>query len=66
MLDQLVDWARRHGEPADSKARALIGELTAICRPDGSWNDERVIVFTEYVDHPGLAGRAADRPRPGR
>jgi superfamily II DNA or RNA helicase len=49
MLAQLVDWADRHAEPADSKARALIGELTRICRPDGTWNDERVIVFTEYV-----------------
>jgi superfamily II DNA or RNA helicase len=49
MLAQLVDWADRHAEPADSKAKALIGELTRICRPDGSWNDERVIVFTEYV-----------------
>lgn len=48
MLAQLHDWARRHGERADSKARALIDELTAICKPDGRWNDERVVVFTEY------------------
>jgi superfamily II DNA or RNA helicase len=49
MLSQLVDWAERHGEPADSKARALIAELDRICRPDGRWTSERVIVFTEYV-----------------
>ena len=49
MLAQLVAWADRHAEPADSKAKALIEELTRICRPDGAWNDERVIVFTEYV-----------------
>jgi superfamily II DNA or RNA helicase len=46
---QLTAWAERHAEPADSKARALIGELNRICRPDGNWdNGGRVIVFTEY------------------
>jgi len=49
LLAQLADWADRHAEPADSKAKALIEELTRICRPNGAWNDERVIVFTEYV-----------------
>jgi len=29
---------------------ALVAELDAICRPGGVWGDERVIVFTEYVD----------------
>ncbi len=48
LLAKLSGWARRHGEHADSKARALVDELTRICRPDGAWNDERVVVFTEY------------------
>ena len=48
LLAQLSGWARRHAERADSKARALIEELARICRPDGAWNDERVVVFTEY------------------
>ena len=48
LLGQLSAWASRHGERADSKARALVEELTRICQPDGRWNDERVIVFTEY------------------
>ncbi len=46
---QLAEWAQRHALPADSKARALIGELSDICRPGGDWDKgERVIVFTEY------------------
>jgi superfamily II DNA or RNA helicase len=50
LLDEMLDWAERHAEPADSKAKALVAELDRICRPDGRWNDERVIVFTEYRD----------------
>jgi len=50
LLNQLQAWADRHAEPADAKALALVAELERICRPDGVWNDERVIVFTEYVD----------------
>ncbi len=50
LLDELRRWADRVAEPADSKATALIEELERICRPEGTWNDERVIVFTEYVD----------------
>jgi superfamily II DNA or RNA helicase len=49
-LAQLADWADLYGEPADSKANALIKELNRICRPDGDWSGgERLIVFTEYV-----------------
>jgi superfamily II DNA or RNA helicase len=50
LLAELQAWADRHAEPADAKALALMAELEAICRPAGRWNDERVIVFTEYVD----------------
>lgn len=51
LLEQLQEWAERFAEPADSKAHALIAELELICRPEGrTWTDERVIVFTEYVD----------------
>ena len=46
---QLAEWAQRYAGPADSKAEALVGELTRICRPGGDWaKGERVIVFTEY------------------
>ena len=50
LLRQMQAWCERHAEPADSKSLALVAELNWICRPDGEWNDERVIVFTEYVD----------------
>ena len=46
---QLTAWAERHAQPADSKAKKLVEELNAICRPDGDWDKgDRVIVFTEY------------------
>ena len=50
LLQELERWCARHAEPADSKAKALVEELERVCRPGGRWNDERVVVFTEYVD----------------
>ncbi len=53
LLDQLTAWAGEHGQESDAKARALLGYLVAECKggdPDGEWNDERVVVFTEYRD----------------
>jgi superfamily II DNA or RNA helicase len=51
LLADLQRWAARFAEPADSKATALVAELDRVCRPEpGRWADERVIVFTEYVD----------------
>jgi len=49
-LTDLQRWAHTHAGPADSKAEYLVSELKRICRPDGKWNDERVVVFTEYRD----------------
>lgn len=49
-LNELHDWARSRVGPADSKAERLVAELDRICRQDGRWNDERVVVFTEYRD----------------
>ena len=46
---QLTGWAERHAQPADTKAKKLVEELNAICRPGGDWDKgDRVIVFTEY------------------
>ncbi len=45
LLDQLTTWTAKVVGPPDSKARALLEELRRLRE-----TDERVIVFTEYVD----------------
>jgi superfamily II DNA or RNA helicase len=50
LLSELVAWARKHGDRPDAKARRLIELLEATCKPGGTWNDERIVVFTEYRD----------------
>lgn len=47
-LDELRAWAQRARNQADSKAKAILDWLTANLKPDGQWNDRRVILFTEY------------------
>lgn len=49
-LRELITWAHTQAGPADRKAERLVRELVHLCRPDGEWNDERVVVFTEYRD----------------
>lgn len=46
----LCRWARKFNSQPDSKAQALIDWLKANLMPDGVWNNERVIIFTEYRD----------------
>lgn len=48
LLGRMDDWAEMAASRPDSKATRLIEWLTATLRPSGNWNDERVIVFTEY------------------
>lgn len=50
LLDQLVSWAETWRNRADAKAERLLAYLDETCRPDGTWNDARVIVFSEYRD----------------
>jgi superfamily II DNA or RNA helicase len=53
LLARLAGWVDEHGTETDAKARALINYLVGVCKdgdPDGRWNDERLIVFTEYRD----------------
>ncbi|HEY1013513.1 MAG TPA: DISARM system SNF2-like helicase DrmD [Herpetosiphonaceae bacterium] len=50
LLDQLRGWAGvARGRP-DSRTRLLIDWLRRQLQPDGAWNSERVILFTEYRD----------------
>ena len=50
LLTELVAWAREHGDRPDAKVRQLLELLEATCRPEGRWNEERIVVFTEYRD----------------
>lgn len=48
LLRDLQDWANRSCSRPDAKATELLRWLEQTCKPGGQWNDERVIVFTEY------------------
>lgn len=55
LLEEMSAWAAVAGGRADSKATRLLEQLDGTCRPLSEdrvrrWNDERVIVFTEYRD----------------
>ncbi len=50
LLQGLVAWGKANGDRVDAKAKGLLDFLERICRPAGKWNDERVVVFTEYRD----------------
>jgi len=50
LLKQLSDWANNHREHEDSKAKAILAWLEEHLRPNGKWNDKRVVLFTEYRD----------------
>ena len=48
LLDELRAWAAQAAARPDAKTDAVIRWLKQTCRPDGQWNDERVLIFTEY------------------
>ena len=48
LLDTLSRYADQAGHGPDVKAQTLINWLKAHLRPHGVWNQERVILFTEY------------------
>lgn len=48
MLDDLRQWAQRAKNQADSKAKSVVAWLEANLKTSGQWNDQRVILFTEY------------------
>lgn len=50
MLDRLSAWANKNQNYTDSKAKAILTWLREHLKPDGKWNDKRVVLFTEYRD----------------
>lgn len=46
----LCRWAQKFNSQPDSKAQALIQWIKENLMPGGVWNNERVIIFTEYRD----------------
>jgi superfamily II DNA or RNA helicase len=68
LLSNMREWASREAGRPDAKAKVLLDFLHTTCRPGGHWNDERVIIFTEYRDTQNwlldlfsAAGLAGDR-----
>ncbi len=48
VIDKLHKWTRHASGRADAKAQQFIRWLNATLQPGGKWNNERVIVITEY------------------
>lgn len=48
MLDRLSLWAESSKNRIDSKASAVLAWLDEYLKPNGKWNNKRVILFTEY------------------
>lgn len=48
LLAQMQAWADTASARRDAKTNALIAWLHQTLKPDGRWNQERVIIFTEY------------------
>lgn len=49
-LAWLSDWGHRYEGRPDSRLAVLLGHLEAQLRPTGDWGNERIVIFTEYVD----------------
>src|SRR5207245_10372603 len=48
LLQRMLQWAAAARGRPDAKAGQLIRWLHETVRPNGTWSDRRVIVFTEY------------------
>ena len=48
LLKQLSGYAHKTSQRPDSKAQTLIDWLDKTLRPNGKWNEQRAIIFTEY------------------
>ncbi|HEX8876112.1 MAG TPA: DISARM system SNF2-like helicase DrmD [Phycisphaerales bacterium] len=50
VLTKLTEWAKNESVRVDSKCRVLLDWIRSKLKPGGAWNDERVLIFTEYRD----------------
>lgn len=51
IVDELCVWAKRNAQSEDSKAKAILKWLDEhLKQSNGEFNDERVILFTEFMD----------------
>jgi superfamily II DNA or RNA helicase len=50
ILRELSAWAEGAAKKPDAKAERLLRLVGETCRPGGKWNDERIILFTEFRD----------------
>lgn len=66
ILDQLRVRADECWRRPDAKTTALLDWIAATCFPDGEWNDDRVIVFTEYRATLNYLDEMLTAPHPGR
>jgi superfamily II DNA or RNA helicase len=47
-IEEMRHWAQVASHKPDSKARAIVAWIAENLKPEGVWNDKRVILFTEY------------------
>jgi len=50
LVKQMKSWAESASKRVDSKANQFMNWLKSIVKPNGTWLNERVIIFTEYRD----------------
>ncbi|MGB1252181.1 MAG: DISARM system SNF2-like helicase DrmD [Candidatus Promineifilaceae bacterium] len=48
LLTDMINWASHAAAQGETKFDTLINWLHKIVKPNGKWNNERVILFTEY------------------
>lgn len=48
LIDEMRSWAQRAAARQDQKTRELVRWLRRTLKSQGRWNNERVIIFTEY------------------
>ena len=66
ILEQMRQRADRCWRKADAKTHRLMDWIGETCFPDGEWNDERVIVFTEYRATLNYLDEILTAPHPDR